>query len=44
MELEDELLAVLSDGELWAAPLASLAWRRLLPRVRNVTAAAWLQL
>jgi hypothetical protein len=43
-QIEDELLAVLSDGELWAAPLSSLTWRRLLPQVRDVTAAAWLQL
>ena len=43
-QVEDDLLAVLSDGELWTAPLASLAWRRLLPQVRDVAAAAWLQL
>ena len=25
-QVEDDLLAVLSNGELWTAPLASLAW------------------
>ena len=43
-QVGDELLAVLSNGELWTAPLASLAWRRLLPQVRGVAAAAWLEL
>jgi photosystem II stability/assembly factor-like uncharacterized protein len=38
-----DLFAVLSNGELWASPLASLAWRRLLPEVGGVTDAAWLQ-
>jgi photosystem II stability/assembly factor-like uncharacterized protein len=33
------LLAVLSNGELWAAPLATLEWRRLLPEVAGVNAA-----
>ena len=41
-QIEDDLLAVLSNGELWTAPLASLAWRRLLPQVSDVAAAAWL--
>ncbi len=36
----DELLAVLSNGELYAAPLASLQWRRVLPGVKGVAAAA----
>src|SRR5574341_491488 len=35
-----ELLAVLSNGELLAAPLATLAWRRILPDVKDVAAVA----
>ena len=35
----DELLAVLSNGELWAAPLGTLEWKRLLPEVRGVNCA-----
>lgn len=34
----DELLAVLSNGDLLAAPLDSLAWRRILPAVPEVAA------
>jgi len=34
-----ELLAVLSNGDLHAAPLATLEWRRLLPEVQGVNAA-----
>lgn len=36
----DELLAVLSNGELFAAPLATLAWRRILPEIRDIAAVA----
>jgi photosystem II stability/assembly factor-like uncharacterized protein len=35
-----DLLAVLSNGELYAAPLATLEWRRLLPQIRGVAAVA----
>jgi photosystem II stability/assembly factor-like uncharacterized protein len=35
----DELLAVLSNGELYAAPLATLEWRRMLPEIQGVAAA-----
>src|SRR3990172_2608824 len=35
-QVGDELLAVLSNGELIAAPLATLGWRRILPDVTGV--------
>ena len=34
----DELLAVLSNGELLAAPLAALEWRHILPAITGITA------
>ena len=34
----DELLAVLSNGELLSAPIAALEWRRIVPSVSGVTA------
>jgi hypothetical protein len=37
---DDELFAVLSNGELLAAPLETLEWRRILPEVENVRAVA----
>lgn len=37
-QIEDELFAVLSDGQLIATPLAAFSWRRLLPEVPQVTA------
>lgn len=36
----DELLAVLSNGQLLAAPLSTLAWQRILPEVKNIQAVA----
>jgi photosystem II stability/assembly factor-like uncharacterized protein len=39
-QVDGELLAVLSNGELWAAPLGELEWRRILPQLDHVTAAA----
>jgi photosystem II stability/assembly factor-like uncharacterized protein len=36
----DELLAILSNGELLAAPLATLEWRRIVPADAGVAAAA----
>jgi photosystem II stability/assembly factor-like uncharacterized protein len=36
----DELLAVLSNGQVLAAPLATLEWRRILPGVKAVNAVA----
>jgi photosystem II stability/assembly factor-like uncharacterized protein len=42
-QVGEELLAVLSNGELLAAPLATLEWRRILPSVRGVAAVAVLE-
>lgn len=39
----DELLAVLSNGELLAAPLQSLTWRRIVPEAGRVSAVAVLE-
>jgi photosystem II stability/assembly factor-like uncharacterized protein len=44
VQIGDELLAVLSNGKLLIAPLATLTWRPLLPAVQDVTAVAALQL
>lgn len=38
VRVEDELVAVLSNGEVFAAPLATLAWRRILSGVTNIEA------
>jgi hypothetical protein len=35
----DELIAILSNGEVVASPLSSLSWRRILPEVARVAAA-----
>ena len=40
----DELLAVLSNGQLLSAPLAALEWRPILPAVKQAAAAASLRL
>jgi photosystem II stability/assembly factor-like uncharacterized protein len=40
---DQELLAVLSNGELLAAPLKTLEWNQILPQVKNVAAVARLQ-
>jgi photosystem II stability/assembly factor-like uncharacterized protein len=37
-QVEDDLLAVLSNGELISAPLSNLEWRRILPKVKDVAA------
>lgn len=42
-QIGDELLAVLSNGYLLAAPLETLAWRRILPEVPDVAAVASMQ-
>jgi photosystem II stability/assembly factor-like uncharacterized protein len=39
----DELLAVLSNGTLLAAPLTSLNWRQILPDVKDITAVTAMQ-
>jgi hypothetical protein len=40
----DDLLAVLSNGEVWISPLDEITWRRILPEVRDVKAARFLLL
>jgi hypothetical protein len=40
LQVEYELLAVLSNGALLAAPLASLQWEPILPEVGSVRAVA----
>ena len=40
LQAGSDLLAVLSDGLLLSAPLASLEWRRILPEVTGVAAVA----
>jgi photosystem II stability/assembly factor-like uncharacterized protein len=42
-QVGDELLAVLSDGELIAAPLHTLKWRVILPSIQRVNAIAAIQ-
>jgi photosystem II stability/assembly factor-like uncharacterized protein len=37
-QVGDDLLAVLSNGELFSAPLAGLNWRRILPQIGDATA------
>jgi photosystem II stability/assembly factor-like uncharacterized protein len=41
--MDQELLAVLSNGEVLAAPLLSLEWRPILPEIAHVRAAATIQ-
>ncbi|MGB5846409.1 MAG: hypothetical protein WBG94_18345 [Anaerolineales bacterium] len=43
-QVGDDLLAVLSNGELWISSKDQIAWRRILPEVRDVKAASnlWL--
>jgi photosystem II stability/assembly factor-like uncharacterized protein len=40
VQVDDELLAVLSNGQLLIAALATLAWRRILPEIAGVNAVA----
>jgi hypothetical protein len=42
IQVEDELLAVLSDGQLVATSLETLAWRPRLPEVQGVNAVTYL--
>jgi len=37
-QVEDQLFAVLSNGQLLVAPLASLHWQRILPHLKDVAA------
>jgi photosystem II stability/assembly factor-like uncharacterized protein len=38
VSIDDQLLTVTSDGRLYAAPLATLSWQRLLPTLESVAA------
>lgn len=40
VQVADELVAVLSNGELWATVLSRIEWRRILPDLDDITAAA----
>jgi len=42
LPVEKELLAVLSDGRLFSAPVQTLDWRQILPEVEDVAAAAFM--
>lgn len=44
LEVDGELLAVLSNGELIAAPLDTLKWRSVIPAVQQVNAVAALEM
>jgi hypothetical protein len=37
-QADEELFAVLSNGQLLSAPLSTLDWKRLLPNISNVNA------
>lgn len=43
-QVGDELLAVLSNGELYASRLEALAWRRVLLSLSSVTAVTALEI
>jgi photosystem II stability/assembly factor-like uncharacterized protein len=38
----ERLFAVLSNGEVWSAPLASLEWQRALPQESDANALTWM--
>jgi hypothetical protein len=42
VQVGSDLLAVMSDGQLFSAPLAVLEWQRILPEVTGVAAVAQL--
>lgn len=42
-QTDDGLLAVLSNGELLTAPLVTLEWQAVLPKVKRVAMVAWLR-
>ena len=39
-QADGQLLAVLSNGELWAAGLEAITWRQILPEIKGITAVA----
>jgi len=40
LQIDEELLAVLSNGELWSTELEEIKWHRILPDVDHITAVA----
>jgi len=40
LQVGEELLAVLSNGELWATEFGKIHWHRLLPNIQQVTSVA----
>jgi hypothetical protein len=36
----EELLAVLSNGELWSTKLKAIEWHHILPDIKGITAIA----
>ena len=43
VQVGDDLIAVLSNGELFAAPLATLEWQPLLPDIKGVNAVTFME-
>jgi photosystem II stability/assembly factor-like uncharacterized protein len=43
VQVGDDLIAVLSNGELFGAPLATLEWQPLLPDIKGVNAATFME-
>ena len=43
VQVDDELLAILSDGSVYETPLESLEWRRIFPELDGVMAVAAFQ-
>lgn len=41
LQVDDDLLAVLSNGQLIAAPIATLEWKPILTDVRGINAIVW---
>ena len=39
-QADGQLLAVLSNGEQWAAGLETVKWRQILPEIKGITAVA----
>ena len=44
IEIDREILAVLSNGELWVSRLDQINWRRILPEVKDVNAVGFRRL
>ncbi|MGD8229879.1 MAG: sialidase family protein [Desulfobacteraceae bacterium] len=39
-KVDEELFAVLSNGELWTSPLSKIYWRRLFPKLQHISSLA----